>query len=357
MSEQDQSQRGEAKSQADQTLLGVAPPRIDSSAEMVHRAPVFVRSGTSVADVEPAPPSRATLPSEPARVAAGASQIPAAVSAQGGGASGASALSERVLEVARRRPVLWMVLTPLFVAAVTLALGRHGRPPRSAPAAGDALTAQRVDPAASGKSETGASASIAELEAKPAESLRARELVLLAEARSERQVLAARELRRKVEADPTLAQDNAVQSELLRLAADQRTARDALAAMAVLGPPVGADLLYETWTGTSERSDTTELARALVYSAEVRASASSALAVALDLRVAETCEQYKAILPQALKDGDRRALHLLTKLNAKRGCGPKKSADCFACLREPSDELTATINAVKSRRAPSYTAP
>jgi hypothetical protein len=56
----------------------------------------------------------------------------------------------------------------------------------------------------------------------------------------------------------------------------------------------------------------------------------------------------------ALKDGDRRALHLLTKLTNKRGCGPKKTDDCFACLREQSDELTATINAVKSRRPPSY---
>ena len=71
--------------------------------------------------------------------------------------------------------------------------------------------------------------------------------------------------------------------------------------------------------------------------------------------IAETCEQYQAILPKALTDGDRRTLHLLTKLNAKRGCGPKKADDCFACLRDKSDELTATINAVKSRRAPSFT--
>jgi len=60
-------------------------------------------------------------------------------------------------------------------------------------------------------------------------------------------------------------------------------------------------------------------------------------------------------LPNALKDGDRRSLPLLTKLNAKRGCGPKKASDCFECLREPKDELTATINAVKSRHAPSFT--
>ena len=77
----------------------------------------------------------------------------------------------------------------------------------------------------------------------------------------------------------------------------------------------------------------------------------------LELRVAESCEQFKVVLPKALKDGDRRALHLLTKLTNKRGCGAKKTEDCFACLREQGDELTATINAVKSRRPPSYPAP
>jgi hypothetical protein len=93
-----------------------------------------------------------------------------------------------------------------------------------------------------------------------------------------------------------------------------------------------------------------------LYSADLRPKASPALAVALELRTAESCEQYRAILPEALKVGDRRAVHLLTKLNAKRGCGPKKNEDCFACLRAAKDELSATVNAVKSRHAPSYAA-
>jgi hypothetical protein len=102
------------------------------------------------------------------------------------------------------------------------------------------------------------------------------------------------------------------------------------------------------------RTDTTELARSLLYSPEVRPQASPALAVALDLRLAESCEQYQAVLPNALKDGDRRALHLLAKLTPKHGCGAKKRDDCYACLRAKSDELSATINAVKSRRAPTF---
>jgi hypothetical protein len=350
MSEQDQSNRPETKSEADQTLLGVAPPRIDSSVDTSQRAPVYVRSGTSVADSEHAPLSRAALPSSPLSVAAGAAESPSALPIAGAGSGG---LGELALELARRRPVLWMALTPALVAAFAILAARHAPSGRVVVAPSSSV---ELAPSAVAAGEHPVPASIAELEAKPAESLSARELVLLADARSERQQAAASALRHKVEADPALAKDNAITSELARLAADDRTARDALAGMAALEAPVGADLLYETWTSTAQRSDATELARALLYSSDVRPKASPALAVALGLRVAESCEQYQAILPNALKDGDRRSLHLLTKLSTKRGCGPKKAADCFACLREHSDELTATINAVKSRRPPSYAA-
>jgi hypothetical protein len=354
MSEQDQSHRSEAKSQADQTLLGVAPPRIDSSADASQRSPVMVRSGTSVADVEGAPPSRVALPSRPPSPTPGSLEILAAVSAADGVSNG---VGDRLLVLARRRPVLWMVLTPVLLAAILLLLGRHRRTRPTPAAANSTAAAERSAPVPSNKVEGSPSPStLADLEARPPESLNSRELLLLAEAHSERQRAEALALRRKLEATPALAKDSAVQSELLHLAGDERTARDALATMAALAPPIGADLLYEAWTGTTERSDTTELARALVYSPDVRPTASPALAVALDLRVAETCEAYKGILPSALKDGDRRSLHLLTKLNSKRGCGPKKAADCNACLRAASDELTATINAVKSRRPPNYAA-
>lgn len=346
MSDQDPSQRSEAKNEADSTLLGVAPPRIDSSVETLQRAPVYVRSGTSAPDVDPVPVSRTALPNSPLRVAApdDARALPS-VTASGSG------FSERALHLARQRPVLWMVLTPALLAAFLILLARHRHPQANVVPASSTAPVQSANATASQTP-----ASLAELEAKPAESLTAPELLLLASAHSERQVAAASALRHKVEENPALGKDSALQSELLRMAGDQSTSRDALAAMAALEPPIGADLLYEAWTGTAQRSDTTDLARALLYTSELRAKASPALAVALELRVAETCEQYKAALPSALKDGDRRSLHLLAKLNAKHGCGPKKAADCFACLREPKDELSATINAVKSRHPPSYSA-
>ena len=351
MTEHDQAHRKEAKSEADQTLLGVAPPRIDSATDTLQRAPVYVRSGTSVADVESAPQSRVPLPSQPPPALPKSALVVAASPALG-----VAGVGDVLLRIARRRPVLWMVLTPVLVASFALLLGHHGHARAAVAPASSALAPAALEPVASGRVKSPESAPLADSKAKPPDPLSSRELVALAEARSEQKRDAVRALRSKVLATPTLANDSAVQTELLKFASDERTARDALATMAALEPPIGADLLYEIWTGTAQRSETTELARTLVYSTDVRPTASPPLAVALDLRVAETCEAFKAILPKALKDGDRRAVHLLTKLNAKRGCGPKKAADCFACLRESSDELNATISAVKSRRAPSYTA-
>lgn len=344
MAENDEPRR---KSEADQTLIGVPPPRIESSVEALHRAPVYVRSGTSVADVEPA------LASAPhGSSSRRASEVPVAVPSLRAGKERGFATRDRWLELARTRPVLWMVVAPVLTALLAVWLGHHGAAHRTAAVGSRNRVAE---PVASAPAMPPA-VSITELEAKPPGSLSARELVLLADARSERERGAASALRQKVEANPALASDSNVQNELLRFANDDRTARDALAAMAALEPPVGADLLYEVWTRTPERSDTTELARALLYSADLRPKTSPALAVALALRAAESCEQYRAILPEALKLGDRRAVHLLTKLNVKRGCGPKKNEDCFACLRAAKDELSATINAVKSRHPPSYAA-
>jgi hypothetical protein len=190
------------------------------------------------------------------------------------------------------------------------------------------------------------------LAGKPADELSSSELLDQAERKAVTRREQAEALRTKLATTPELAADKATRSELLELAADPLTSRIALASMARLKGPVGPDLLYEVWTGTPARTDATELARALVYSGDVRSGVSPALAVALELRAAETCDQNKAALPKAVADADRRSLHLLTKLLAKRGCGAKKNEDCFACLRDQQPQLDAAIAASKGRRAP-----
>jgi hypothetical protein len=349
------------------TLLGVPAPRVESSADSPLRSPVFVRSGTSTADIEPPPLPRMALPSRPLVAepdTAAESDASARFAQRGGFAAWAIALLKLPVQGVGAAISLWMVLVPALVVWVGLmSLLVSVKGPAQVPVGRAAISGSATAPELGAPASTPVAASektsprLAELAGKAPESLSSKELVVLAEGRADEQRAGAKALRAKIEANPAALQEKAVQTQLLHFVSDTETSRDALSALAAAGAPLGPDFLYEVWTGTTQRSDATDLARALVYSTDVRPKASPALSVALDLRIADSCEKYKAILPKALKDGDRRALHLLLKLNAKRGCGPKKNEDCYACLREDADELTATINAVKSRRPPSYVAP
>ena len=192
---------------------------------------------------------------------------------------------------------------------------------------------------------------IKELSAKPVAELRVEEAISLSLGQSAQDVRAARALRDRVDHDPGLIKDPEVLAQLRRNTDDPETARDALAAIANVPGPISADLIYEVWTSTASRTTATDLARSLIYSKEVRAKASKALAVALDLRDADTCEKNRDILPKVISDGDRRSFHLLNKLTRKYGCGPNKRLDCYACLRDGKD-LDAAMKAAKPRREP-----
>ena len=348
------------------TLLGVPAPRVESKVDSPLRSPVFVRSGTSIADsdAEPPPLPRMALPSRPLIIESDVASergASARFAAQGGFGAWLLAFLQLPVQGAGKL-LLWMLLLPALVVWLGLmSLLVSVKGPPVAPVERVATTSsvsvpEPSAPAAKAVAEKPAPR-LAELSGKPLDTLSSKELVLLAEGRADDQRTAVKALRAKLEDNPKALQDKAVQTQLLHFVSDSETSREALSAMAAADAPIGPDLLYEVWTGTTQRTDATDLARALVYSTDLRPKASPALAVALELRVADKCESYKAILPKALKDGDRRALHLLVKLNAKRGCGPKKADDCYVCLRDDADELTATINAVKSRRPPSYGAP
>jgi hypothetical protein len=189
------------------------------------------------------------------------------------------------------------------------------------------------------------------LEARRAEELSKDEALTLASARRQREIARVALLRQKLTRDPGLFKDAATLTELRRAAEDPLTAPDALSAMAEAPGPLSADLLYEMWTGTVARNSATELARSLVFSKEVRAKASPELAVALELRIAETCEQNKALLPKVLDKGDRRSLALLAKLSRRFGCGANKRQDCYPCLRDDK-AVDEAMTAVKKRREP-----
>ncbi len=328
------------------------------------------------------PVSAAPYVASPAAVSSPpASSYPSSVSSSSSGAtdlwSRVSAAQARVVakvppqwvELARKQPVLWMVVTPVLLASLLVLLAVALAPEVTATARPEPLTkaaapadanvnaTDPVAPAAPAPAKPDGAA-IVELERKPADSLSVEEVLLVKAHRAERKREDAQALANKLQRQPELAKESAVQVELMRLASDPDTAETALTALARTPSPVTADLLFEVWTSRSAPTATAELAGSLLSSRDVRSNASPALAVALDLRAADTCEATKGALAKAQSDGDRRALPSLGKLSARRGCGESKADDCYACLRSEMKEVTATITAVKRRRAPSYgTAP
>lgn len=198
----------------------------------------------------------------------------------------------------------------------------------------------------------GDDAAVKELSAKPVADLNVEEAISLSLGQSAQDVRAARALRDRIDHDPGLIKDADTIASLRRFTDDPETSRDALAAIAEVPGPISPDMLYDVWTSTASRTTATDLARSLIYSKEVRAKASPALAIALDLRDAsESCDKSAALLPRAVSDGDKRSFHLLNKMTRKYGCGPNKRQDCYACLRDGKD-LDNAIKSTKARREP-----
>jgi hypothetical protein len=336
----------------------LAQPPVAVEPPIAVEVPIAVQARAALVDSSTVLPTSVSLPSAPARSAGPLAQL-AALQARL-----VEAVPPHWIELARKHPVSWMAAAPVALATLLILVLLAFEPPRAAeqpsPVAGSAATRShdQAAPAAApaAEAEKPSRPSLAELEAKPADTLSVEDLLLLNESRAEQKRTEARALSRRLRDQAELAKDPAVQGQLLRLAADPDTTEAALAAMAQTRSPVGPDLLFEVWTNRSTTASTAELARSLLYSREVRPNASPALAAALQLRAADSCDATRAALPQALNDGDRRALPSLAKINLRRGCGAKKDQDCYACLRAEMKGVVAAIGATKRRPAPSYPA-
>src|SRR5262249_39463398 len=66
---------------------------------------------------------------------------------------------------------------------------------------------------------------------------------------------------------------------------------------------------------------------------DVRAHASAATRLVIDLTEATDCESKHAAVLRAADDGDERALPALRALEKRFGCGRRGKYDCWACLR------------------------
>ncbi|NUO53652.1 MAG: hypothetical protein HOV80_32795 [Polyangiaceae bacterium] len=157
-------------------------------------------------------------------------------------------------------------------------------------------------------------------------------------------------------ADPKLFQDRGTMAYVYRLALDPDVAPTLLVALARLEDPVIADLLYDLVDRGEPGARLALLAEDLLRGPAVLPEASKALSLIIDLRNAKTCERAAVLLPRANAVGDERATPLLERYREKSGCGPKRTDDCFPCLRDKPIEKTLD-DAIASTKARSFSAP
>jgi hypothetical protein len=190
-----------------------------------------------------------------------------------------------------------------------------------------------------------------QIEAKPLEQRTADETTALSRSHAAAVRKEIIELGRKIALVPKVVKDDKViAARLKEISEDREVATDLMRMYASLPEATGPDLLYNV-VANGKKSETTKLAEELLYSKDVRPKASLPLAPLLDLRRAEKCEDVLKVLDSVKRDADRRAFGPLMKFHNKRGCGDKKTDDCWPCLRE-GDLLKDATTAAQKRSPP-----
>jgi len=229
-----------------------------------------------------------------------------------------------------------------IVASTLVASTGSGRGPGSSAGLGKASSAELAEAIEVGAEQLTA------LVAKHPKDLDALRALVRAQADEGQLVLAVENAVKLFEEDATLAEDPELRKVLLDAARSQDAADAAFALLEAKLGSVGPDLLFELATSRGVPAKTASRATAALKRDEVRALASPALLVALDLRAASSCQAKKAVLPRVEEHGDARSLALLRPLTATTGCGFVKKGDCWPCLRDGA--LTRAMRAVEGRR-------
>jgi hypothetical protein len=156
-----------------------------------------------------------------------------------------------------------------------------------------------------------------------------------------------------LEAEPELASDAEV-LRAVRGAADDAAGRDrALELAATRLGAGGVDVLFDVWSSTPGKTPATRAARKWLDTDAVRASASPAARVALEIRDVKDCAAAAEIVVRAEEAGDARSLRSLQRFQSKTGCGFLTLEDCYPCLRKDS-ALDDAVAKVSERPAPKF---
>jgi hypothetical protein len=185
-------------------------------------------------------------------------------------------------------------------------------------------------------------------------SLSIEQALALSQGRAAEKKLALTHLRSTIEKQGGAPDSDAIK-RMVEFARDVDTAREVIGMFATLPGPLGPDLLHEFATDKKTAPELAKLADQLLLNKAVRPKASPALALALDLREATTCETRRALLEKAAEIGDRRMLGTTVSFVKKNGCGDNKRDDCNPCLRDDNSKVLRTaLGKVQARKAPTY---
>jgi DNA-binding NarL/FixJ family response regulator len=312
-----------------------------------------VESAINMAEAEEAPLSR---PSVFSSVVEATELAPSVVPA--GQPAALAPAAQRRMPGYKMLAVVCLGAGALVMGAVAALVGLRSRAhaPESAPSA----AVRKPPPPAGSASATileraakGDKNAMSVIEQRAAERRSLEEALALTKGRVAEKAVEIEALRVAVSKNPALLNDAKTVRRLIGLTRDPSAPPEVLAAIASLPGPASADIIYQVWVGTSERTLATRLAQDLANSEVIRKKASPALAVALDLRKADTCGKANALLPAAIDHGDDRSLRPLGSMLRRTGCGPYKAQDCYACLRNGKD-LSLAIATVRRRRSPRF---
>jgi serine/threonine-protein kinase len=319
-----------------------APPAapVESAGQTVQSAELLSVGGT-LAEVKPAEV-------KPAEVK------PAEVKPAGGvpvrdARSFLSSMSSRLPEPLRNKPLYALIPVAALLVILLLRVAtrptKEPGPPGSQPArsatSGAGLTKEQIKQAAS----DGIPALTALAERFPKDARVRRALAHLYMAQNDG-VQALRELAKAAAMSSAAVLDG----EILQAVA-MANKPDALdASLALLGEQFGSrgvDALYALAFRPGPPAVRSRAGQSLERP-QVRARASAAASIALDLRAAARCEDKRGLLDRAAKDGDQRVLQQLKALAQTNNCGPYGVLDCWSCMRGGS-QLQDAIAAVQKR--------
>jgi hypothetical protein len=192
------------------------------------------------------------------------------------------------------------------------------------------------------KAFTGDPEALSTLEQRPLGTRSVREWLALGRgrARVEKHLGAMQAYQQALGKDPSLGRDPAVQRDVAQALKDGDAVEIALDLAARYLGTAGADMLYHAWVETREVNATTQMAKRLLQSEDVRGHASPGLEFLLEWREAMSCEDYRRLLPRAPIVADTRAVTLLSRLESKNDC------------QLPEDSIAAAISAARGRPGP-----